>query len=175
MNILVIAGIVGSGLLAFAASKFFREHLKFLIGIIGACLLTFATRSVWINHLLGITGITGITMVAYSLRSFHKEYCEGYAEPLYATGPGDTKRRDNRSVESKNLSEISHIWEGDVIYLKDIAYLWRDIVPKKPELKYPCPTFHHKDLNIFYKEYVDKPVVRGNRSEEHTSELQSLR
>jgi len=163
MNVLVIFGIIGTGLMAFTARKFWIEHLQFLVGVIGACLLAYATKSLWINHILGLAGITGITMVAYALRSFWKESKEGYAEPLYATGPGDTKRRDSRNIENKNLADISHIWEGDVIYLKDIAHIWRDIVPDKPELKYPCPAFEHKELNSFFNKYVDKPVVRGNR------------
>jgi hypothetical protein len=47
--------------------------------------------------------------------------------------------------------------------LADIAHLWRERELEPDAVKRPRPVFGHPEINDFYKGYVAKPYIKGNR------------
>lgn len=107
------------------------------------------------NTSLFFSGVAGTLIVAYAARNLWQEHDQLAKNSSTNVGP--------ELQESKKLKDISPIWEPDVIKLRDIAHIWREIETGKPAKNRPKPVFSHKEINDFYKKHVDNPVVKGNR------------
>jgi hypothetical protein len=94
-----------------------------------------------------LSGAIGTLMVAYAARNLWREHVQS-----------TPKVRESRKVEEK-----SHNHEKEVIKLRDIAHIWREIETGKPEESRPRPVFSHREIDDFYAKHVDNPVVKGNR------------
>jgi len=87
----------------------------------------------------------------------------GYACKVLLTREKEPQEADPGVIERQALKDISDIWTAPVLALAEIAHLWRERELEPNTVKLPRPFFNHPEINDFYKGYVAKPYVKGNR------------
>lgn len=87
----------------------------------------------------------------------------GYACKVLLTRDKEPQEADPGVIERQALKDISDIWTAPVLTLAEIAHLWRERELEPDTVKRPRPVFNHPEINDFYKGYVAKPYVKGNR------------
>jgi len=87
----------------------------------------------------------------------------GYACKVLLTKEQEPREAEPGAIEHQALKDISDIWTAPVLALVEIAHLWREQELEPNTVKRPRPVFEHPEINDFYKGYVAKPYVKGNR------------
>jgi len=87
----------------------------------------------------------------------------GYACKVLLTKEKEPREAEPGVIDRQALKDISHIWTAPEVALAEIAHLWREQELEPNTVKRPRPVFEHPEINDFYKGYVAKPYVKGNR------------
>jgi hypothetical protein len=99
--------------------------------------------------LLGISAAVGCGFVVYGSRKWL---------PIEIPEPVKPE-----PTEVALLAELSHLWSGKEVKIKDASHLWRE-QPSKKCSNVPRPTFQHEEIEQFFSEMIEhRPSVKGVR------------
>jgi hypothetical protein len=86
------------------------------------------------------------------------------------------RTREVKGVEQAKLSNVSNIWAGKKIYLKNIAKYWREQVGEDGgEQAAQMPVFKHEEITRFYSDIIaQQPIIKGPRKTIITKILEML-
>jgi hypothetical protein len=130
------------------------------------------------NTTLVIFGAVGAGMIGYGIWSYRKPDSDNEevieAEHLPKSLPFRT--REVKGVVQAKLSNVSNIWAGNKIYLKNIAKYWREQVGEDGgEQAAQMPVFKHEEINRFYSDIIaQQPIIKGPRKAIITKILEML-
>lgn len=130
------------------------------------------------NTTLVIFGAVGTGMIGYGIWSYRKPDSDNEevieAEHLPNSLPFRT--REVKGVEQAKLSNVSNIWAGNKIYLKNIAKYWREQIGEVGgEQAAQMPVFKHEEINRFYSDIIaQQPIIKGPRKAIITKILEML-
>lgn len=130
------------------------------------------------NTTLVIFGAVGTGMIGYGIWSYRKPdpNNEEVTEVEHFPTSLPFRTRMVKGVEQAKLSNVSNIWAGNKIYLKNIAKYWREQLGEDGGAQSAeMPVFKHEEITRFYTDVIaQQPIIKGPRKTIITKLLEML-
>lgn len=115
-------------------------------------------------------GVAGAGMIGYGIWSYRKPDSnsrEAIETDLLSKSPPFRLKpvEGVEGVEQTKLSNVSNLWTGSKIYLKNIAKYWREQVGEEgEEPSAQMPAFKHEEITRFYNDIIaPRKIIKGPR------------
>jgi len=121
------------------------------------------------NTALIMFGLAGTAMIGYGIWSYRKPGSESdnrvVIEEVFIPKFLPFRITEDKGSQQTKLSNVSNIWAGSKVYLKNIAKYWREQVGEEgEEQSVQMPVFTHVEITSFYNDVIaPQPIIKGPR------------
>jgi len=130
------------------------------------------------NTTLVIFGAVGTGMIGYGIWSYRKPDSDKMEVKEVEHQPKSIffQTKEVKGIKQAKLSNVSNIWTGNKIYLKNIAKYWREQVGENGGAQSAeVPVFKHEEITRFYSDIIaQQPIIKGPRKTIITKLLEML-